>query len=97
MRNHPKPSFSRLRKMAFEFDCTNCEASLKRIIRFRSSRLLAGLFMWIAVSLGYLGVISSSVALEVFLPIVLLTIAAQIWDHTFPRLHLRTIQNPQAN
>jgi uncharacterized membrane protein YwaF len=86
--DHPKPSFSEIRKLASELVCPNCKASLKRIYRFKNLRHVGTLILLVTITLLFLGVMNSSVALQVLLPLVLIGVAGRIWDDTYPRIRL---------
>jgi predicted RNA-binding Zn-ribbon protein involved in translation (DUF1610 family) len=86
--DHPKPLLSEIRKVASEVDCPNCKASLRRIYRFKNLRHLGTLIVLVTVTLVLLGVFSSSIAIQVLLPLMLLVLAGRIWDDTYPRIHL---------
>jgi hypothetical protein len=84
--DHPKPSFSEIRKMASSVVCPECKASLERSYRFRNLRHLGTLILLVTISLVFLGVLSSSIALQVLLPLMLLGLAGRIWDDTYPKV-----------
>lgn len=86
--DHPKPSFSDIKKVASNLNCPNCKASLKRIYRFKHLRHVGTLILLVTMTLLLLGVMNSSVALQVLLPLMLLGLAGRIWDDTYPRIHL---------
>jgi hypothetical protein len=93
----PKPSFTTLGKMASEIDCPNCKASLECIPRFKHLGIVGTLMPIAIVAIRLLGVRGhSEIFIGIFLPLMLLNLAAGIWDNRYPRLRLRERHESQG-
>jgi hypothetical protein len=84
--NHPKHSYSSLRRLGFETNCPSCKSGLQRIYRFKALRHLALVITLVTIALLFLGMMNIHLAFEILLPLALLGLAGRIYDGTYPNL-----------
>ena len=89
--DRPKPSFAEFRKMVSEIHCPGCKSRVRRIYRFRASRFLPLLMAltWALVrGLALAGPSETALIFRMTVAVILLGLAAAIWDNTYPRFQL---------
>jgi len=77
--------------MVSEIHCPHCNTRLKRVNRYWAARILPLIMALISLavrSLGLAGPTETSLLFSITIAVVLLGIAAAIWDNTYPRFQI---------